>query len=242
MQVQTNLYHTTEEVAINFAAWFCQWVKGKDRVNIALSGGNTPKLLFQILVTEYARKIDWEKIHFFWGDERCVPPDNSESNYKMAKELLLDPLGIPTDHIHRIFGENPPQDEAERYSNEINNHLSIKDGHPVFDLVILGMGQDGHTASIFPSQLDLMESPLTCDVGIHPETGQKRITITGTIINNANQVAVLVTGASKAEKVQEIFNRQDNWKKYPAAHIAPFHGQLIWYLDMAAMHGNKSGG
>lgn len=239
MPVQTNLYHTSEEVATNFAAWLYEWLHGQDNVNIALSGGSTPKLLFKTLASEYPHKIDWEKINFFWGDERCVPPDHDDSNYKMTKQLLLDPLGIPVNQIHRIIGENPPQQEAERYGEEIRQHLIYQTGWPVFDLVILGMGPDGHTASIFPSQLGLMESKKICEVGTHPGSGQKRVTITGKVINNAHQVAVLATGASKAEKIQEIFNRQGNWQQYPAAHIAPVHGQLIWYLDMAAMHGEK---
>lgn len=237
MQVQTNLYHTSEEVATNFAAWLHHWLEDQTRVNIALSGGSTPKLLFQILASEYAQKIDWEHLHFFWGDERCVPPDHMESNFKMTKDLLLDPLGIPENQIHRIKGEKPPQKEAKRYSEEIRQHLIYQTGWPVFDLVILGIGPDGHTASIFPSQLELLNSEKICEVGTHPESGQKRVTITGKVINNAHQVAVLATGASKAKRIQEIFNRQDNWKQYPAAHIAPVHGQLIWYLDMAAMHG-----
>lgn len=237
MQVQTNLYHTTEEVAINFAKWLHQWLSKQEEVNIALSGGSTPKLLFQILANEYAQKIAWERINFFWGDERCVPPDHKDSNYKMTRELLLDPLGIPAHQVHRIFGEMPPQLEAKRYGEQICGHLKKQHDWPAFDLVILGMGPDGHTASIFPPQLDLMTSDQICAVGTHPESGQQRVTITGRVINNAHNVAFLVTGASKAKRVQEIFNRQDNWQQYPAAHIAPVHGQLNWYLDMAAMHG-----
>ncbi|MDP4183680.1 MAG: 6-phosphogluconolactonase [Bacteroidota bacterium] len=202
--------------------------------HIALSGGTTPKLLFEILACDFVNKINWENIHFWWGDERCVDPDDDESNYKWANLLLFEKINIPKQNIHRIKGEENPETEAVRYGNLMLRLAPEKNNIPCFDLVILGLGEDGHTASIFPDNLRLLSSPDYCAVAVHPQSGQKRITLTGTVLNNAQKVAFLVTGRNKSDKVYEIIYNSGNAIEYPASHIKPKNGELMWFLDQNA--------
>lgn len=228
----------TEPTATNVAELFAKrWAdlgKDKSSVHIALSGGSTPKLLFRLLAEQYKDLVPWEKLHLWWGDERCVPPDHDESNYKMTKELLISQVPILEQNVHRILGESLPEDEAKRYGAEIMKHVPIVDGLPRFDLIILGMGTDGHTASIFPHEMELMMAPEICAVAIHPDSGQNRVSLTGPVINHAKEIAFLVTGENKAQKIKEIFEKTHSSQAYPAAHIHPVNGQLFWYLDEAA--------
>lgn len=221
-------------VAREFAEFLAQEVKQASTLSIALSGGSTPQLLFDILASEYKNVIDWNKVHFYWGDERCVPPTDPESNYGMTKRHLFSHLAVPEDNIHRILGESEPALEAARHGKEIERTLHSSEGLPCFDIVMLGMGTDGHTASIFPHQMGLLESPETCVVATNPETGQKRVSLSGRIINNAKKVTFLVTGSAKAQKIQEIFTRQGNWLRYPTSYIQPKSGELHWFIDDGA--------
>ncbi|MDA3893231.1 MAG: 6-phosphogluconolactonase [Salinivirgaceae bacterium] len=206
----------------------------KDKITIAISGGSTPFVMFDIWAKRYSQKIDWNKLHFFWVDERCVDPLDDESNYKNTKQVLFDKVNIPGENIHRVRGERDPNQEALLYAKEIGKHVVVTNSWPQFDILLLGMGDDGHTASIFPPQIDLMESEKTVSVAQNPYSGQERITLTGRVINNASNVYFLVTGQSKAEKVTAIFNKIGNYRKYPAAHIKTESGNLTWYLDQEA--------
>jgi 6-phosphogluconolactonase len=206
----------------------------QERFNILLSGGNTPTELFKRINKKYAYSIDWERIHLWWGDERCVEPDNVNSNFKQAYDFLISHILIPDENIHRIKGENNPEEEALRYAAEINEYLNLRGGNPVFDLVLLGLGEDGHTASIFPDELELFEDERVCAVTKHPLSGQKRITITGRVLNNANRVFFMVTGANKAQRISEIMNDDEAAKLLPAYYISPSNGELIWFIDEAA--------
>lgn len=206
----------------------------QQQFHLALSGGNTPKKLFKILAEDYKDKIPWERIHFWWGDERCVSPISDESNFKMANDLLFTQIPVPSKNIHRIKGENFPQEEAERYAGEISKNLLSRNGFPVFDLILLGLGDDGHTASIFPDRMNLLDDSHITAVAEHPQTGQKRITLTGKVLNNANRVFFLITGENKALRISEIMNNEEAAKKLPANYIDPTHGELIWFLDEAA--------
>ena len=203
----------------------------KGSFNVALSGGNTPQLLFNELRSNYGDRIDWSKLHFYWGDERCVSPDNIESNYGNAKRMLLDNLKVSANNIHRIKGEDDPGGEAKRYSNEIQDNLEIENRFPVFDLVILGLGKDGHTASIFPDQMHLLNIDKICEVAIHPDTDQQRITLTGKVINNAKNVAFLITGEEKADILSKIINKKNNYREFPASYINPNFGNLVYFID-----------
>ena len=206
----------------------------QDKIHILLSGGNTPVLLFRKLNSKYSGEIEWERVHFWWGDERCVAPDSDESNYKGAFENLLRDISIPKENIHRIRGENIPEEEVLRYAGEIKANLNHRGDSPVFDLVILGLGEDGHTASIFPDELELFEDPRICVVTHHPITGQARITITGKILNNANRAFFLVTGANKAQRIAEIMNDDEAAKLLPAYYIYLNNGSLTWFIDEQA--------
>ncbi len=206
----------------------------QQRFDIALSGGNTPKKLFKILAQDYGGKIPWQRFHFWWGDERCVSPEDDQSNFKMANDLLFSKISIPKENIHRIKGENNPEEEVHRYTHEIDSHLNYRGENPVFDLVLLGLGEDGHTASVFPDQLELFEDERICVATEHPITGQKRITLTGKVLNNANRVIFMVTGESKAQRIAEIMNDDEAAKLLPAYYISPKNGSLTWYLDEEA--------
>ncbi|MFK7812795.1 MAG: 6-phosphogluconolactonase [Maribacter sp.] len=225
---------TKQEVALNFSRYLAILIANREKVHIALSGGSTPKIVFDELATNFQEDIDWSNVHLYWGDERCVEPTDEQSNYKMTLEHLLSKIHIPKENIHRIKGENDPDFEAKRYADVLEKQLPKSENLPQFDLVILGMGDDGHTASIFPHEIELWNSERYCEVAIHPDSGQKRVTITGQILNNADTVAFLVTGASKAEKFTEIKNRTGNFKSYPVSLVNPSSERLIWFLDEAA--------
>ena len=192
-----------------------------------------------MLAAEYGEKIDWSKIHFYWGDERCVPPEDDQSNYKMTVEHLFSKVAVPEANIHRILGEAEPSGEAMRYANLLEINLRRIAGIPQFDMVMIfasfyGMGDDGHTASIFPHEIDLWEAKDHCVVATHPDSGQKRVSLNGKVINMAKTVGFLVTGASKAEKVKAVIEKTEGYTAYPAALVEPVSRKLIWFLDQEA--------
>ncbi len=207
-------------------------------VTVALSGGSTPKWLFKMLSEEYA-DTDWSNVHFFWGDERCVAFDSSESNYGEAKRLFFDLCQVPEENIHAVDGSAEPEFEAQRYADEISVFTEVGNGFPVFDLVILGLGTDGHTASIFPDRGDLWFAEEICAAVKHPESGQERVTITGPVINNARVVVFLCTGAAKAKVVASIVRDEDT--ALPATKVCPVDGELVWFMDRAASAGIENG-
>jgi 6-phosphogluconolactonase len=200
-------------------------------VTIALSGGSTPAAIFRHLSEHYNDKIHWNQLQFFWGDERCVPPDHKESNYRMARETLLEPLGIPDENIFRVKGEMQPQEANLHYTQTILENVPQIDGYPRFDLVMLGLGDDGHTASIFPGDEKAIGSGKVCEWVSHPQTGQKRVTLTFPVINNAKKVVFLATGAGKAAMVKEVVGKNES---YPASLVNPEKGELKWLMDEAA--------
>ncbi|MFI5212063.1 MAG: 6-phosphogluconolactonase [Ignavibacteria bacterium] len=206
----------------------------EEKINIGLSGGNTPKLLFDELARNYRSKVKWRNVNFYWVDERCVPPSDSESNYKLAFDHLLDPLEIGINQIHRIHGESEPETEAERYTTESLNGIKPSNGLSKFDILLMGIGSDGHTASIFPDRLDILNSEKMCEVSIHPVTGQKRITMTGRLINNSENIYFMISGADKSEAVKNILEESREANNYPANYIKPNFGELVWFLDKEA--------
>lgn len=236
-QAEKLVFENPQAVAAAFAEKLLSWIPEEGPYHIALSGGSTPKLLFRLLAKSYIDKLPWDRIHFWWGDERCVPPGDPESNFGVTHDLLLSRLNIPAENVHRIRGEDEPEVAAKKYSDEIKKIIPVSEHLPVFNLIILGMGDDGHTASIFPYQLHLLESPNICEVATHPDSGQKRVTLTGRVINAAARVAFLVTGVTKAERAREIFRQEDEARRYPAAYISPEEGELCWFLDKAAAAG-----
>lgn len=201
-------------------------------LNVAVSGGSTPKYLFGLLAGEdFRNSIPWENVRLFWVDERCVEPTHPESNFGMTYDALLQYAFIPGENIFRMKGEDIPQNEKVRYAGILRKELPAKNGFPVFDLILLGMGDDGHTASIFPDNLALFESDNTVGVAVHPATGQKRITLTGKTINQAESIVFLVTGVSKATIIAEIINKKAGYQQYPASHIEGIKNPVCFYLD-----------
>ena len=219
--------------AADFADLIQNTLAGQDKITVSLAGGSESEALFELWASDYAEKVDWNRIHFFWGDERCVPAEDSESNFGVANRLFLSKIQIDDGNVHRTRGEDDPDEERSRLENEIYEYVEIDDDAiPQFDLMILGMGEDGHTASIFPHQMQFMTSDRVCEVAIHPETAQKRITLSGSVLNGAQRVAFLITGEGKAEVLGQVIGKADNCEQYPIAHIAV--EDTVFYLDEAA--------
>lgn len=235
--MEIKIYKDKNEVAEQFSAYFVEKAAEHEAFHVALSGGSTPKIVFDVLAKNFADKVDWTKVHFYWGDERCVPPTDDESNYKMTVEHLFSKIDVPHENINRILGEKEPNGEAMRYANLLEIDLDRVEGTPQFDLVILGMGDDGHTASIFPHEIALWDAGDHCVVATHPDSGQKRVSINGKVVNTAKEVALLVTGASKAEKVKAVVEKTEGSAVYPAMLVNPASGNLVWFLDEEAASG-----
>lgn len=199
---------------------------------VALCGGRTPQGLFSRLAQPSLRdSIPWKNVHLFWGDERCVPPDHEESNYGMARKSFIDSVALPEGQVHRIRGECDPIEEADRYAGEIRQVTGMgQTGYPVLNWVLLGLGIDGHTASLFPGQPCGKE---ICTVAFHPATGQKRISLTLPMINQAERVTFFVTRCEKAQIVREILSGTAE-QDYPAGKVNPGAGRLEWCLDAEA--------
>ena len=227
-------YQTAETLVMDFIRYIEHMLVYREQLYIALSGGSTPQLMFEIILKEYATALPWDKLHFFWVDERCVPEISEQSNFGIAKRILFSKVPLPYTNLHPIRGGDDPLHEVVRYTGEILAHVPCLHNIPVFDLIMLGMGDDGHTASIFPGQLDLFEIPAICVISQHPESKQKRITLTGKVINNALEIVFLVTGKQKAEKVRAVLENDVEAFSFPANKIKPIHGKLAWYLDNEA--------
>jgi len=208
------------------------------RFTVALSGGSTPKALYSLLATPgFAERIPWPKVHLFWGDERCVPPDHGDSNYRMVRESLLTKISIPSENIHRIAGEKEPKLAAMEYENELRTFFQLSEGAlPRFDLILLGLGEDGHTASLFPGSEALKETKRLVAANFVENMNAYRLTLTLPVLNNAANVFFLVAGASKAVVVKELLGANSGAVNYPAAQIQPRDGKLTWIIthDAAA--------
>jgi 6-phosphogluconolactonase len=233
------VYNNPEEIAEVISYKLLAEIKIKvdlaEKYYLAVSGGTTPKLLFEKLSkSPFKEDILWQFLHIYWVDERCVPPANNESNFGMTKKILLDNVNIPIQNIHRIKGEDNPGKEIYRYASEIKQSVPLRLGLPAFDRILLGMGSDGHTASLFPRKNLIETAEDICGVAIHPDSGQNRISLTQSVINNALNVTFMVTGKDKADTLLKIVNRQDGFDYFPAAGINPVFGNLEWIVDRQA--------
>lgn len=200
---------------------------------VALSGGQSPRPLFRALSRPpIIRSIPWKGTHIFWVDERCVPSDHPESNFKLAWDGLLKYVPVPQKQIHRIRGEADPFEESKRYAAELRQVLEPQEEYPCLDWILLGLGSDGHTASLFPGQKGEAEPSGVCTVLKHPETGQNRISLTLEMINRAHRITFLVTGEDKVGTVFEIMNKTERSNDFPAAQV---RGKRVeWFLDQQA--------
>lgn len=217
-----------------------EWVRTADeaiaragRFAVALSGGNTPRALYAKLAGEVLRsRIAWERWHFFWGDERSVPPDHADSNYRMAFEALLSRVPVPAANIHRIETERGPAEAAAAYETALRDFFAMpRGGFPRFDLVLLGIGEEGHTASLFPGSAALAERERLVVAVYVEKLKTDRITFTLPVLNSAAEVAFLVSGKSKAEVVKQTLR---DGADIPAARVAPADGRVLWFLDKEA--------
>lgn len=199
--------------------------------HIAFSGGSTPALMFDLWANDYVESTDWKRLFIYFVDERCVAPEDSDSNYGLMKKLMLDRVPLSEDQIFRIHGENDPAQEAIAYSKLCLSKMPNLNGFPVFDLVLLGAGDDGHTSSIFPGQEEHLTSAEAFVAAYNPYSGQKRIAMTGSTIINAKQIIFLMTGKNKGDVVADIYSSGDTG---PAAYVAHHSTQVELFLDEAA--------
>lgn len=201
--------------------------------SVALAGGSTPRAAYALLATEeYAERIDWSRVHVFWGDERCVPPDNTDSNYRMARETLLDGVPLLAQNVHRVRGEMAPEDAASDYEYRLRQFFG--DDLPRFDLVLLGMGGDGHTASLFPGTAALCEQRRWAVAHYVDSVRGWRVTLTPVVINGALNVTFIVSGEAKAERMAQVLKGPYPPEALPAQLISPVDGRLLWLLDAEA--------
>ena len=230
-----------EEAADFLTAIFKDAARERGRFLLAVSGGSTPLPLFRLLASKgYSSKIDWGRVHLFWADERCVPPVHKDSNFGAANDALLSKVPIPKDNVHRIMGELPPDEAARAYEAELLRYFN-RDGLPRFDLVLLGLGADGHTASLFPGS-DALKERDRLAVSVYVEKLKShRVTLTLPVINNTANVVFLVTGREKADVVKEVLSGEGAGR-YPAGLVRPVDGRLAWLLDVAAAGGPGEGG
>ncbi len=210
----------------------------RNRALVALSGGNTPARLYQLLAdARYAAQVDWPHVHVFWGDERCVPPDDRGSNYRQAYESLLSRVPIPEDNIHRVRGEIEPREAALEYALMLRKYASPPVSWPRFDFVLLGMGDDGHTASLFPGSPVDNPAPTAAVTAQYEGRPANRVTITPILFNAARRLVFLVTGDSKAGTLASVLYGKYDPAKLPAQRIHPTDGDVIWLVDRAAAAG-----
>ncbi|HZW53565.1 MAG TPA: 6-phosphogluconolactonase [Candidatus Elarobacter sp.] len=204
----------------------------RDLAHVALAGGSTPRAVNALLAAPPRRDvIDWTRIVFWFGDERCVPPDDEDSNYRMNRETLLDPLGIDPARVHRMRGEDDPSAAAADYDAVLRRELGEQ---PALDLVLLGMGPDGHTASLFPGTTLAIDKDKHCIAHYVPQQGKWRITVTPRAINAARSVAITAGGAEKADALRGVLEGPRQTDVYPAQLVQPHDGELRWFVDAAA--------
>ena len=235
--MKINIYKDLETISIAAADLFVEQAQKavikNDRFSVALSGGHTPARTYELLAQKpWCEQVPWDKTFIFWGDERCVPKDDSRHNALMAHQLLLSHVPIPTHHIHPIICESSPKITAEKY--ELVLHEFFQDQDVCFDLVFLGIGNDGHTASLFPATPVLNERTKWVSVVSVPDQEFSRITLTIPLLERSFQTVFLVEGAEKAQVLKTILEGPWDTSTYPAQLIAPFNGKLTWLVDKAA--------
>lgn len=242
VEVEIEVSQTPEQVAGSAAALFTQTaaaaVKARGQARIAVSGGTTPKAMFALLADEvqpYKAAVPWAQVQLFWVDERCVGPEDADSNYGMTQAAMLSKVPLPAANIHRMEGELDPEEAASRYESEIRNTFKLEGAEtPTFDLILLGLGPDGHTASLFPHTEGLDEMARICIANHVPQKDTWRLTLTWPVITQGRAVAFLIEGAEKAAMVKTVWTGAFAPEDYPAQLIRPASGKLTLLLDKAA--------
>jgi 6-phosphogluconolactonase len=216
-----------------------QAVADRGRFTIALSGGSTPKGLYNLLATNARTMLPWDRMYFFWGDERHVPPTDPDSNYRMAHEAMLSKVPVPAGNIYRMPAENPDAAAvAQEYESTLKRFFQTETGQfPHFDLILLGMGPDGHTASLFPGTAGLKERSRWVIANWVEKLKTSRLSLTLSILNAARYAAFLVSGTDKAPALKSVLEGNVPGEQYPAKLVQPADGKLIWFLDRAAASG-----
>lgn len=236
-------FDDAESVSVAAAAYFLEAaaaaIADKGRFSVALSGGSTPRRVFELLAAPECRdRLDWGKIDFFWGDERSVAPEHADSNYRMAVTAMLNPLGIDSERIHRMPAEREDREQAAiEYADEIRN--AIEDHRfgkavPQIDLIMLGMGADGHTASLFPFTAALTETHRLVVPNYVEKLATWRMTMTAPLINQGRRILFLVAGSDKAAVLREVLEGPEDYARLPSQMIKPAHGDLVWLIDASA--------
>jgi 6-phosphogluconolactonase len=225
-----------QQTAVEFIRLAKECIASQERFTVALAGGSTPKAAYTLLASaDYRKDIRWEYIHFFWGDERHVPPNHTESNYRMAYETLLSRVPVPLTHMHRIRAEQEAQQAADEYEKTLRTFFDLTPGaFPRFDLILLGMGPDGHTASLFPGTSAVHETRRLVVAPWVEKFQSFRITLTPPVLGNAAQVIVAVGGTEKAKTLQHVLQGPYQPDVYPVQIVKPTHGKLLWLVDNAA--------
>jgi 6-phosphogluconolactonase len=238
MKPEIRIFNDLEELSRAAADLFVaeaeQAIAERDRFLVALNGGSTPTRLFELLATEDREKVNWSKAHIFWGDERCVPPDDAGSSYGQARDILLSHVLIPDSNIHRIKGELGPAEASKDYSLTLRGFAAPPLNWPRFDLVYLGMGEDGHTASLFPNSTVDVSEPTMPVTAHYQDRPANRVTVTPIVFKAARMIVFMATGEKKANTLAEVLSDRYNPAQYPAQRIAPNEGRLIWLVDEAA--------
>jgi 6-phosphogluconolactonase len=238
------IFRTPAELARAAAEWIVEAARratnARGRFAIMLAGGNTPRAVHECLASPtLTQQVDWSRVQIFWGDERCVPPEAAESNYRMARETLLERVPVPPQNIHRIRGEDDRDSAACAYEQELRAFGAGRAEQvvPRIDLVLLGMGDDGHTASLFPHSPVIAEK-VRWFAGVEHHTPPSplvdRVTATPVVLNAAREVTFLVSGASKAERLREVLTGPHDPERLPAQAVQPASGRLMWFLDADA--------
>ena len=236
--MQAFISKNSDELSVQFADWLVDYItevlNKQDRFTLALSGGSTPKKLYKLLASDkYKSKIDWSKLHFFWGDERFVPFDDERNNAKMAFAELLDHVPVNKKHIHIMETMGPePEESAIEYERTLHNYFDDKPN--TFDLVILGLGNDAHTLSLFPGYEVVAENKKWVSALYLKEQQMYRITLTSTVVNMSARVVFLVSGGDKAAALYHVLSSEHEPYLYPAQAIQPFNSELYWFYDEAA--------
>lgn len=238
MKPEIYIFKKIEELsraaAMLFSQQSAQAILERNRFLVALNGGNTPTRLFHLLATDFRDNVEWRKVHVFWGDERCVPPTDTGSSYGQAWNTLLSHLPMPSANVHRIKGELGPGEASKDYSLILKGFAPSPLEWPRFDLVYLGMGEDGHTASLFPGSPVEVSEP-TLPVSAHyQDRPANRVTLTPVVFNSARTIVFMVTGENKAVTLAEVLSDRHNPERYPVQRIRPTDGSLIWLVDEAA--------